>query len=531
MDFSCRFDESITGEKTNALMSWQSIDLTRLPSTAFLSSHASSADQMARKTSTEYSSREVRPPMLLVADLKRAYRTFLLHNGHSLEDIFNRHERSKFCSTMARYWTKFAQTWDVLLHGNPAVDMYGGIKLAAGGELGVGVGEEEWGSGEREVLEDFSRKTEGLVDMMVSRYGEPAPSQQNDTTNGTDKKKAKQPTPPLEPWLGTGQSPGPSDGVVFSGIGNVTRSALRDISQWIDSVYTFGEHTYGIKDSPRSERRRRRKRNDATPTEPLAVSKATEDQTKSKPSEQVPLHAGQDQPSHPPGIPRPIVSSVGQAVQDTAKSLGSKGGSPAGTDQTRSYFGNSETWTKYLTLGLSSTWTKGDSPDEHSRKTPNTTDAEETPRGEQPPLRHVDPAPDVDRVEELIQRRIQQENSGYFIVGLQGDMNNDDIDNASSGDSGDESWNRRIFLRTLYIETTNPLQTGTPGVETANKEIQNDFELLMNPQGNVKTHPRLRVVVYVVSLFKNIQPIVLSLTFLSIGRSYLHFYSTLRQVL
>ena len=67
--------------------------------------------------------------------------------------------RLLFCSLLERYWTRFATEWDVLLHGNPAVEMYDGIKLANGGELGVGVGEEEWGSGEREVLEDFVRRT------------------------------------------------------------------------------------------------------------------------------------------------------------------------------------------------------------------------------------------------------------------------------------------------------------------------------------------------------------------------------------
>jgi hypothetical protein len=33
----------------------------------------------------------------------------------------------------------------LLLTGNPIVDIYNGIKLSAGGELGIGVGEEEWG--------------------------------------------------------------------------------------------------------------------------------------------------------------------------------------------------------------------------------------------------------------------------------------------------------------------------------------------------------------------------------------------------
>ena len=60
----------------------------------------------------------------------------------------------------------------MLLHGNPAVEIFNGLKLAAGGELGIGVGEEDWGSGEREVLEGFIGRTEGLVDLVVARFGD-----------------------------------------------------------------------------------------------------------------------------------------------------------------------------------------------------------------------------------------------------------------------------------------------------------------------------------------------------------------------
>ena len=58
-----------------------------------------------------------------------------------------------------------------MLHGNPATSVFAGIKIAACGELGIGVGEEERGSGEREVLEGFVERTEGLVDLVVSKFG------------------------------------------------------------------------------------------------------------------------------------------------------------------------------------------------------------------------------------------------------------------------------------------------------------------------------------------------------------------------
>jgi hypothetical protein len=66
-----------------------------------------------------------------------------------------RSRRPKFVNLLGRYWDSFLSTWNVMLHGNPAVSVYGGIKLAGSGELGMGVGEEDRGSGEREVLEGF----------------------------------------------------------------------------------------------------------------------------------------------------------------------------------------------------------------------------------------------------------------------------------------------------------------------------------------------------------------------------------------
>lgn len=94
----------------------------------------------------EYSSREVAPPQLLLRQLLRAHSIFLLHHGPSLSDLFKKSSRDAFCDLLDRFWSRYLKNWDVLLHGNPAVDIYNGVKLAAGGELGIGVGEEDWGS-------------------------------------------------------------------------------------------------------------------------------------------------------------------------------------------------------------------------------------------------------------------------------------------------------------------------------------------------------------------------------------------------
>jgi len=233
----------------------QSIDLTRLPSVSHTSSdHATTTKKSAELgNSIEYSSREVSPPALLTQQMIQAHRIFLLHHGPSLDEIYVRLTRDRFCSTLDRFWTRFSRTWDVLLHGNPAADAFGGLKLAGGGELGFGVGEEEWGSGERDVLEDLVRRTDGLVDMVVSRFGEPAAAIASDDS--------LLPESEALPWMGRGSQPMASDGVIFSGVGLIGRSSLRNVSLWMRQIYTYGEHAYGVRDNPLREKRKRKWRN------------------------------------------------------------------------------------------------------------------------------------------------------------------------------------------------------------------------------------------------------------------------------
>ncbi len=145
-----------------------------------------------------------------------------------------------------------------MLHGSPAVDIYNGMKLSAGGELGMGVGEEEWGSGERLVLEDFVHKTDDLVDFIVSRFGEPSPLQDHGQPTSL---LASPNVSDLVPWIGSGRSPSASDGIIFSGVGAFRPQSLRHLSHWIESIYSYGDHAYGVRDNPTAGRRKRRHRN------------------------------------------------------------------------------------------------------------------------------------------------------------------------------------------------------------------------------------------------------------------------------
>ncbi|TKA79884.1 hypothetical protein B0A55_03656 [Friedmanniomyces simplex] len=246
-----------------------SVGLTRLPSITPASSSEppkKGTERVQSKPAFEYSSREVSPPALLVQQLVQAHHIFLLHHGPSLDELFVRLRRDKFCSILDRFWSRFTKHWDVRLHGNPAADVFGGVKLASGGELGFGVGEEEWGSGEREVLEDLAHRTEGLIDVVVSRFGEPAQAVASD--------EVSLPESEALPWMGRGSQPAASDGVLFSGIGAIARPSLRNVSLWMRQVYTYGEYAYGVRDNPVRERRKRRRRNPAADDNEPAIDNA-----------------------------------------------------------------------------------------------------------------------------------------------------------------------------------------------------------------------------------------------------------------
>ncbi|KAH5159532.1 hypothetical protein HBH69_057930 [Parastagonospora nodorum] len=410
-----------------------SIDLTQLPAASLTRTDSSTS---VNEPVIEYSSREVAPPALLIQQLVRAHSIFLLHHGTTLEHMFAKHKRDKFCNILDKYWSRFAANWDVLLHGSPAVDMYSGLKLAAGGELGMGVGEEDWGSSERDVLEDFARRTEGLVDVMVSRFGEPSSLQH--AKSSTDPKHLE--ASELEPWMGSGRSPGAPDGVVFSGMGAVSRASLRDLSQWIETIYCYGDQAYGIRENPTSNRRKRKRRNVQAPTSPPPENR------KPAPKDRSEVAASKRESDLPPGIPPPIVKAVEQSL-DKASAGVDKGEKSSGQDQKPllASLGDTETWMKYMTLGYGTAWGGGKKTEDEVRPA-----AKRQPTRERSPspaaMRYIEPEPDFDLAEEKLKMQIRQENDGYFLIGLKGDMYDAEVDEE------DDDWNHRIPLRTVHVE-------------------------------------------------------------------------------
>jgi len=458
----------------------QSINLTRITTRA----NPAKGEDPLQGPKTEYSSKEISPSALLSKQLERAYRIFLLHNGRSLSDLYVRLSRDGFCKLLSRFWDSFTGEWDVLLHGNPAVDYFSGIKLSAGGELGMGVGEEEWGSGERDVLEGLINDTDGCVDVVVARYGEapiiPAKGQHPNLFN------TGQPSQHASAWLGVAGTSQSSDGIIFTGSSNVSRKSLKEVSDWMNLIHIYGEAAYGVRDNPRSVRRRSRPRPLRASKTPTSIASQRPKNKSREPSERAESHHS----SPHPGIPPPIVSAAEQSLESATKGADKKVAKDATQlAKTKPEEKTSDTWMKILTFGLAGSTTS-------EQKNPQTGISEEVshpPRQRQESkesteitadIREVDPVPDIDAREEKIQEQIRLENEGYFLIGLKGELDEQFAD-AEGNDN-------RILLRTMYIETIASqasFDDETPTVYSARSPSLSD--------GQAARTRRLRVLVYV----------------------------------
>ncbi|EME83916.1 uncharacterized protein MYCFIDRAFT_95901, partial [Pseudocercospora fijiensis CIRAD86] len=411
-----------------------SIDLTQLPGipqSPPVESSKKGAGKSSSKPAIEYSSREVSPPALLIQQLMQAHYVFTLHHG-PMTELFMRLRRDKFCMVLDRFWSRFSRTWDVLLHGNPATDIFGGLKLSSGGELGMGVGEEEWGSGERDVLEDLTRRTEGLVDLVVSRFGDTAPSKEN--VNISDAEAL--------PWMGSGNLPLASDGVIFGGISAITKPSLRNLSIWMRQIYSYGEYAYGVRDNPLRERRKRRKRNPPPTSEPEVRGKATKDQY---PVDESPP------PSDTPGIPPPIVSAAEKSTNKATKKAQTESEytSQTDADDSSTTLGIPDQYMKYLTFGLS-TLAKSNVPRRPEGPRRTSTSSSKTIKANGEAL----------QTKIATQKRLEEK--GHFLIGLKGNLDhapkNDETD---IDDLEDDAEGPRNVLRTLQVEL-NPVAGDEP---------------------------------------------------------------------
>ena len=397
----------------------------------------------------EYSSREVKPAGLLVRDLLCAHSLFVLHHGGSLDaaltraaagdgtgagggddgDGRGRRGRDGLVSSLRRYWDPFLSTWCVLLQGNPARDIFGGIKIAACGELGVGVGEEERGSGEREVLEGFVDRVDGLVDLVGAKFGEGTITGGGggDSGKGQGGEKEKE----RERWLGTGNEPGAEDGAIFLGVGALSRPSLRDVVAWMEDLYTWGENTYGVIDVQAATKKVKREK-----AAKKTAGASQERQQQQQQQQQQHQHQKQKQhesASQPPSEtdrdfqPPPPLIGPGQAA--SAK--------PPGTNRkSNSHESNPEasgmdTFVTVLKMGYGTYWTLGGA----SAAGQKTGD---------------DNIKEVDARNRI--RTPKDDTAGHYLIGLMGEVDEDEVaTDGEDGNAGDFDDQPRTRARTLTV--------------------------------------------------------------------------------
>lgn len=362
-----------------------------------------------------------------------------------------RTRRSKFIGILCRYWDTFLSTWNVLMHGNPANSLYGGIKVAACGELGMGVGEEERGSGEREVLEGFVGRIEGLVDVIVSRFG--------DIESGNDPEGSKKEPPrtkPTSPWLGLGNEPGTADGAIFLGTGAVSRKSLRDISHWVEDLYRWGPYAYGVIDNPTSTRRPKKSK------QKQHANKKELSPDARKNSKQVYGLAIRDKApqNQSPPLEDPMVTIPPMPMKDGDSPNSPKSKrrrpsfhrGPSSFTSTDSESSKANKFVSYLKLGYGTHWSLGGSSMKNEGVTgPTVAPTSEAIAGLSGNQTGLD-----GRLE--TSRNLRDDSSGHYMIGLMGDIENEDGEasetepqNRKDHTNVDE-FNARLVLRTLTVE-------------------------------------------------------------------------------
>lgn len=410
----------------------QSIDLTRLPA-----SPIAAQDSVTNGNNVEYSSREVKPSALLLQDLLRAHSVFLLHHDSSLSSLFTRSKRAKFVSLLGRYWDLFLPTWNVLLHGNPVCNVFGGIKVASSGELGVGVGEEDRGSGEREVLEGLVGRIEGLVDLVVSKFGSVDP----DSSSKGEPGKMKEAAGLEEAWLGTGKEPGADDGAVFLGVGTLSRTSLRDLTYWMEDLYIWGENAYGVQDSPESTRALRRSKKPAV-VEPTFMQPPP------------PIVGPRHDPA--PALNPPNQEPASSKTAKTGTKIQGKPAAVAGaqptSDEKHGETGGRDRALNYLKLGYGTYWTLGGSASTQESSHAKDGSSSSTV---------ISPKP--------------SDSDGHYLIGLMGDVEEEYVDpDERFADVPGGDYSSRTLLRTVIVECEgldHPESRVTGGLGSTDREV------------------------------------------------------------
>ncbi|KAI5813386.1 hypothetical protein BZA77DRAFT_321377 [Pyronema omphalodes] len=430
---------------------------------------------------TEWNNREVSPVQVIVAQIRRAHRGFCFQYG-TMEECWKKMDRAAFAKRIEKYWMKWAWVrWDPVIGGSPVVDVLseGAIKMAGA------VPGKELEDKEREWLRNWAEteKKRGLVDIVVSRFGEAEQHEQaqdDKRASGswfwgkaeekeTKKKKEEDGLPPL--LL-------PSDGCVFAGIGNLD---TREVANYLQEQYEKGDETYVV--TANGIRRRKRKKKleeqpsrpsissgDSTPTHRRSTStirqhsrtssnltRSSESPSESTPLIEIPPAPISEEPeeSLSTSVPKPISISSEPATTSTSQ-LPSSAGLGLGvtvdsltpealTNRLKSLTVHNTKVLNLLTFGWGSKIIRSPSPGIPTSPTPSSPTISELPR----------------------------KSNASFLIGFQGDLSHDDFDepagritsrsvwlpSASSANDVDGQQQRELKEYKIVVYTNKPFIT------------------------------------------------------------------------
>ncbi|PWW78730.1 hypothetical protein C7212DRAFT_356132 [Tuber magnatum] len=407
----------------------------------------------------KYTSQEVSPPALLLANIRQAYDQFHFHYG-SFATNFARHGRSTFCKRLEKYWLRWAWwRWEVMLHASPATGIMGGggIKMA-GGRPG-----KEMGSEEREFLKGWAdkEKSKGLVDLVASKFGEPPEETKNTKRseshsgfwfwNSSNKLSA-----PLTPSQKGQQGPAlimPQDGCILPGTGVLDSRSIRDVATYLSELYQYGDESFS---RPGASSRLKKSRNrPKAPTKGGSVgSPARTSVSTSRPARVAPQTASspsEPAASHCPGNTNAKILNL--------LTFGWGGGSTPGKDA--------------RTRGADSIA----SPPTPSSRTPSPA-----------PVKVVDPQA-IETDGPAGRMKDEDPKGARFIIGFMGDLDVEDLDEGGSGG--------RITSRTIWATRSI---TGNESEARARGDISRDEGLERRNSGTPTIKQadleELRIVIY-----------------------------------
>lgn len=315
-----------------------------------------------------------------------------------------------------------------MMCGNPAVDIWNGIRI------GRGVGEEE-----KEVLGGFAERnrkesdgSERLIDLVVSRFGRLI----------DDEKDTKKVRPGFSS-RGTGRIPGPDDGCIYRGVGNLSKESVRDIAEWMSRWYQYGDSSFDYLTARPSRKKARRTKSSKTPDPPSTDSVSAEAST----SNTEDIGTRVPPPLIPSPEPQPASKQPAKAGPDAKKHKKtiSVASSTAETAADGKSGNNNALVLNVLTLGTYaaySAWNRSrEDPDISKPATPDATSAE-----------NLNPI----------------ETSGRFITGYTGDLEEEDDEEAAS----DPKIHQQNFISsTIWVRRRKKLLEGE---DIASNEIDDN---------------------------------------------------------